>query len=243
MQKAAPSDPERPLAGSSWQEDDSDPIVPVSAVEHYSYCPRQCALIHLEQVFEENVFTVRGHLVHERVHSEDDAANRGVPTLRGLPLWSARLRLRGKADVVEMLPQGPYPVEYKSGRRRGVHADLQLCAQALCLEEMLGRHVPRGAVYYHASRTRHEVVLDERLRQQTEAVIAATRALLAGEVLPPPANDARCRNCSLHDACLPEVVAEPARLRGLQATLFSAEDGERALEGEDRDRPRANGGE
>ncbi len=103
-----------------WEE------VQISAIEHYSYCPRQCGLIHVEGVYEENVYTMRGSIAHERVHSGDDAANRGVPTLRAVPLWSERHGIRGRADAVEMRPDGPYPVEYKVGRRHGEHADLQL---------------------------------------------------------------------------------------------------------------------
>jgi CRISPR-associated exonuclease Cas4 len=198
--------------------------VPISAVEHYSYCPRQCGLIHVEQTYEENVFTMRGSLAHERVDSGDDAASRGVRVVRGIPLWSERLRLRGKADLVELRPEGPYPVEYKVGRRHGHHADLQLCAQALCLEEMLGVNVPRGAIFYHAVRRRHEVEIDVELRERTRAVIAAIHDLLARQELPPAPNDARCPNCSLLHACLPSVVGERARLRGLQGALFHAWD-------------------
>jgi CRISPR-associated exonuclease Cas4 len=121
--------------------------VPISAIEHYSYCPRQCALIHVEQVFEENVFTIRGRLAHERVEQGEETSASGVRVFRDVPLWSERLGLRGKADVVEMRPEGPYPVEYKVGKRHGAHADLQLCAQALCLEEMLASTVERGAIF------------------------------------------------------------------------------------------------
>lgn len=200
--------------------DDEHLEVPISAIEHYSYCPRQCALIHVEQTFEDNVFTIRGRLAHERVDSGDDKPARGVQVARGVPLWSERLGLRGKADLVELRPEGPYPVEYKVGRRRGPHADLQLCAQALCLEEMLGVPVPRGAVYYHAVRRRHEVVFDEPLRARTVAAVVAIREMLRAQQLPPAPNDARCPNCSLVQACLPRVVGEPVRLRGLQAALF-----------------------
>ncbi|MBI4321532.1 MAG: CRISPR-associated protein Cas4 [Chloroflexi bacterium] len=194
--------------------------VPISAIEHYSYCPRQCGLIHVEHTFEENVFTIRGRLAHERVDTGDDTVAEGLPLRRGLALWSERLGLRGKADLVELRAEGPYPVEYKVGRRKGRHADLQLCAQALCLEEMIGAAVPRGAVFYHATRRRHEVVFDEVLRQETEDVVKSIREMLQDERLPAPVNDARCPNCSLVDACLPGVVGEPARVRGLAGTLF-----------------------
>lgn len=200
---------------------DTDEIeVPISALEHYSYCPRQCGLIHIEQTFEENIFTVKGQLAHERVDAGDKEIARGVRVLRSVTLWSERYGLRGKADIVEMRKAGPYPVEYKVGQRRGRHADLQLCAQALCLEEMLGVPVARGAVFYHASRRRHEVDIDDELRDATVSAIAAIRRMLRTQQLPPAPNDARCPNCSLINACLPYVVAEPARLRGLQGALF-----------------------
>ena len=195
--------------------------VPISAIEHYSYCPRQCALIHVEQTYEENAFTVRGRLAHERVDAAEPTVERGVRTLRSIPLWSERLGLRGKADLVEMRPDGPYPVEHKVGRRRGHHADLQLCAQALCLEEMLQQPVRRGAIFYHAERRRHEIVFDERLRAETEAAVTAVRLMLRAQQLPGAPNDARCRECSLLDACLPGVVADSAHLRGIQGALFT----------------------
>lgn len=195
--------------------------VPISAIEHYSYCPRQCALIHVEQTFEENAFTVRGRLAHERVDAAEPSVERGIRTLRGIPLWSEQFGLRGKADVVELRADGPYPVEFKVGRRRGPHADLQLCAQALCLEEMLSQPVTRGAIYYHAERRRHEISFDEPLRARTLAAIEAVRAMLAEQYLPTAPNDARCRGCSLLDACLPGVVADTPHLRGLQGALFA----------------------
>ncbi len=194
--------------------------VPISALEHYGYCPRQCALIHVEQTYEENVFTMRGSLAHDRVDSGDDAANRGVPALRGIPLWSDKLGLRGRADAVEMREGGPYPVEYKIGRRRGIAADLQLCAQALCLEEMLGASVTKGAIFYHEVRKRHEVRIDEDLRGRTLKAIEEIREMLGAQRLPDAPNDARCKHCSLIDVCLPSVVGEPDRLRGLQGALW-----------------------
>jgi CRISPR-associated exonuclease Cas4 len=182
----------------------------------------QSALIHVEQTFEENVFTMRGRIAHERVDSGDASPSRGVRAVRAIPLWSARLGLRGKADLVELRTEGPYPVEYKVGRHHGQHAALQLCAQALCLEEMLGQPVPRGAVYYHETRNRHEVVFDEALRRTTEATVQAVRAMLQEQTLPPAPNDAHCPSCSLLEVCLPSVIAEHHRLRGLQGALFHA---------------------
>jgi CRISPR-associated exonuclease Cas4 len=196
--------------------------IAVSAIEHYSYCPRQCALIHVEQTFDENLFTLRGQFAHERVDSGEDRASRGLRSVRGIPIWSERLGLRGKADLVEFRPDGPYPVEYKVGRRHGRHADLQLCAQALCLEEMLGTAVLRGAIFYHEARRRHEVLIDGPLRERTVQAIDGIRSMLRAQALPRAPNDARCPNCSLLNACLPWVVGEPTRLRGLQSGLFRA---------------------
>ena len=201
-------------------EFDAEIEVPISAIEHYSYCPRQCALIHVEQIFDENQFTIRGQIAHERVDSGEDRSTRGVRGMRSIPLWSEWLGLRGRADLVEFHDEVPYPVEYKVGKRRSDHADLQLCAQALCLEEMLGATVPRGAVFHHAERRRYEVEFDARLRARTVEAVLAIREQLRQQVLPPAPNDARCPNCSLINACLPAVIGEPARMRGLQGALF-----------------------
>lgn len=181
----------------------------ISALQHHSYCPRQCALIHVEQVFDENLYTLRGRRAHERAHDPEGALEDGVRVERGLSLFSERLGLIGKADVVEFRPGGPpYPVEYKSGPRRGSrHDDIQLCAQAMCLEEMLGCGVPRGAVYHYASRRRREVTFDEALRSLTEQTVRDVRRLLATWILPPPVADARCPKCSLFDACMPFALS------------------------------------
>jgi len=201
-----------------------DPI-PISALEHYSYCPRQCALIHVEQTFDENIYTLRGELLHERVHEPDASIETGMRVERGLSLWSSKLGLVGKADVVEYHGDVPYPVEYKLGRRRDdPHAALQLCAQAMCLEEMTGRRVPRGAIYHHGSRRRREVVLDKALRSQVRVTAAAVRKLFSKQLVPPPLNDGRCRNCSLRDSCLPRATGEPERLAKQEHDLFANDD-------------------
>lgn len=207
-----------------------EPLVTISAIEHYAYCPRQCALIYVEQVFEDNAYTTRGQIVHERVHGAEDALTRsaeGVEIRRGLPLYSDRLGLIGRADLVEMRPEGPYPVEYKSGRVHRTPAELQLCAQALCLEEMYGLPTPRGAIYRAAARTRREVEFTVALRQRTVQVIRDVRELLLRAQAPPPAANPRlCPRCSLREVCLPDVVRESARLRGMQSALFRVYDGE-----------------
>ena len=128
-----------------WSDDD---LVMISAIEHYSYCPRQCGLIHVERIYDENVFTLRGRQAHERTHEPVSRTEDGARIERGLPLWSERLGLTGVGDVVEFQADGRvFPVEYKHGTNRSVHSHLQLCAQAFCLEEMLGVEVAWGAVY------------------------------------------------------------------------------------------------
>lgn len=206
----------------NWRDDE---LVLISALEHWSYCPRQCALIHLEQTYDENLFTLRGARVHLAAHEEHVAVEDGVRIARGMPLWSDRLGLIGKSDIVEWhggasRPR-PYPVEYKSGKRREWgHDALQLCAQALCLEEALGVPVPAGAIYHHASRRRREIVFTDQDREAVAEATVAVRAMLAGERLPAAPDDARCPNCSLFDACVPGIVANPARIRGFHAELF-----------------------
>jgi CRISPR-associated exonuclease Cas4 len=201
-------------------------LISLSALQHWSYCPRQCALIHIEQAFEENVHTMRGQAVHQRVDEPGFEERTGVQVERALPLWCERLNLIGKADVVEFLPDGtPYPVEYKHGRKREkLHDDLQLAAQALCLEEMTGKPVPRGAIYHHSSRRRREVSITETLRHQVEETVAAVRTLLESGVLPAPLNDARCRECSLKEICQPEAMAARGKIHAMRETLFEPED-------------------
>ena len=200
---------------------ENEPI-PISALNQYAYCPRRCALIHVEQSFEENIYTMRGNDLHERTDTpEESGCDNGIRVERALPLWSNRLGLIGKADVVEFHGETPYPVEYKSGRlHKYVNDDLQLCAQALCLEEMMGKEVPRGAIYHHGSRRRREVVLDQALRAKVEETIIAIRQMFAEEVIPPPVNDARCKHCSLLESCMPAVIAKQERASLLRHSLF-----------------------
>jgi len=202
----------------------ADPI-PLSALQHWSYCPRQCALIHIEQAFEENIHTLRGQAVHKRVDEPGFEEKTGVRIERALPVWSDRLGLSGKCDVVEFLPDGtPFPVEYKHGKKRQrLHDDLQLAAQALCLEEMTGKAVPKGAIYHHSSHRRREVAITPELRRKVEETVAAVRTLLDSGVLPPPVNDARCRECSLRDICQPEALAARAKVHALRDSLYQPE--------------------
>lgn len=204
-----------------------DPI-PLSALEHWSYCPRQCCLIHAEQAFAENIHTLRGQAIHARTDEPGvEAGYEGRRIARAVPLWCDRLGLVGKSDVVEFLPDGtPYPVEYKHGRKREKrHDDIQLAAQAMCLEEMTGKAVPFGAIFHASSRRRREVAITAELRQAVETCVAEVRAALRGLTLPPPLNDKRCRECSLAELCQPALLAERERRDRLVKTLFEA-DGE-----------------
>lgn len=204
-----------------------DDLIPLSALNQYSYCPRRCYLIHAEGEFADNVHTLRGSHEHERVDRERHEVSAGVRVEYGLPVWSRRLGLSGKCDAVEHHADGTvYPVEYKHGkRRRWVNDDMQLAAQAMCLEEMLGIAIPGGAIYHQQSRRRREVVIDDTLRQAVETAAREIRQLLAGGRLPPPVEDARrCPECSLRDICQPELARAAARLATLRAELFEPED-------------------
>lgn len=206
---------------------ETDPI-PLSALQHWAYCPRQCGLIHLEQAFEDNIHTARGQAVHHLVDEPGYEMKAGVKVERALPLWSDRLNLIGKADLVEFHPDGTvFPVEFKHGRKRQkVHDDIQLAAQALCLEEMLGRPVPQGAIYHASSHRRREVAITPELRRLVEETAAAIRAMLASGKLPPPVNDERCRECSLKDICQPEALGEKSRQARMAAKLYIVDDAE-----------------
>lgn len=205
-----------------------DPI-PLSALQHWAYCPRQCALIHVEQVFEENLFTQRGQALHKRVDDPGFELRDGLRVERALPLFCDRLGLVGKADVVEFLSDGtPYPVEYKHGsrhKRADIAAcdDVQLAAQALCLEEMFSRPVAEGALYYATSRRRRIVAVDDALRSRVAEIADAVRQLRSSAVMPPPLNDDHCRACSLLDRCQPEAVSAGAEGRALLTALFDPE--------------------
>ena len=206
-----------------------DPI-PLSALQHWCYCPRQFALIHIEQVFAENLFTERGQALHKRVDDPGFDVRDGLRVERALPLFCDRLGLVGKADIVEFSPDGtPSPVEYKHGsrhKRADIAAcdDLQLAAQALCLEEMFGRPVPEGALYYATSRRRRIVAVNADLRAKIEIALDAVRQLFLAKTLPPPLNDDHCRACSLRDLCQPEAVLHSPERSAALITLFQPED-------------------
>jgi CRISPR-associated exonuclease Cas4 len=201
-------------------------IVMISALEHYSYCRRQCALIHVERIFDENVFTLRGRHAHERVDEPNVRIENGVRMERALPLWSDRYGLSGRGDVIEFHADGRIvPVEFKHGEQRErIHDDLQLCAQALCLEEMAGRPVAEGAIYSIQTHRRRVVAFDAALRMQTFTAIEGVRALLSERgPLPPAPNDKRCPKCSLIDACVPATVVRAREARLTERLFVPAE--------------------
>lgn len=209
------------------EEPEADDPIMISALQHYSYCPRQCALIHLEQTFEENRHTLRGRAVHERVDQPEMQVGEGIRIEYALSLFSERLGLVGKADAVEIRPNGQlYPVEYKHGRKKAaIHDDVQLAAQAMCLEEMTGKKVPTGAIYHFSSRRRREVSISPELRKQVEEIVSAVRAMLAKGELPPPTDDPRkCQECSLREVCQPELGRASARMREEARMLYAPED-------------------
>jgi CRISPR-associated exonuclease Cas4 len=201
---------------------ETDPI-PLSALQHWAYCPRQCGLIHLEQAFADNIHTARGQAVHHLVDTPGYEIKSGVRVERALPLWSDRLGLIGKADLVEFHPDGTvFPVEFKHGaKRQKLHDDIQLAAQAMCLEDMLGRPVPKGAIFHATSHRRREVEITPALKQLVVETAEAIRAMLASGKLPPPVNDARCKECSLKDICQPEAIADRARQKQQQRDLYN----------------------
>lgn len=192
-----------------------DEPVLLSALQHWLFCPRQCALIHLERQWEENALTAEGRVAHEVVHATKAERRHGIKTIAGMPLSCERLRLAGVADLVELLEEDghtvPFPVEHKRGRPKAHRADeVQLCAQALCLEEMFAVSVPAGALFYGEHRRRLEVVFDAGLRTLTESVANEVRGMFASGRTPAAVYEsARCDRCSLIEICRPKALQQP----------------------------------
>jgi CRISPR-associated exonuclease Cas4 len=187
-------------------------LIPISALQHWAFCPRQCGLIHLEGLWEENRLTAQGRLLHEKAHEERTESRGRLRIERGLPLRSLSLGITGKADVVEFHQEAsawrPFPVEYKRGRPKMHDADrIQLCAQAVCLEEMLQTAIPFGALFYGAKRRREEVALGPQLRAKLQETVRQVRAMFTSGQTPPPSPAAHCRSCSLQARCLPKHTA------------------------------------
>jgi len=202
-------------------------LLPISALQHFAYCPRQFALIHIEQTWEENRFTAEGRLLHERVDAGAAETRGDLHIARSLRLVSHTMGLTGVADVVEfhrgddgVVLQGddghwrPRPVEYKRGRSKADDWDrLQLCAQALCLEEMLDFPVPEGAIFYGKPRRRERVIIDKTLRDKTRSLVRQMHALWLSGRTPPAEPGPKCNHCSLRDRCLPDSADALAYLK------------------------------
>lgn len=184
---------------------ESDYIM-LSALQHYQFCPRQCALIHIEQQWAENRFTAEGNILHEKVDSKKNERIGPIRIVRTLPICSHNYGLSGQADVVEFHDDGTvFPVEYKRGRPKKDHCDeVQLCAQAFCLEEMLTVDISSGALFYGQKKRRKEIVFNSDLRQWTQNIIAETHQLIRSGKTPPAQYDKRCDACSLLSLCLPK---------------------------------------
>jgi CRISPR-associated exonuclease Cas4 len=206
-----------------------DDTIPLSALNQYAYCPRRCYLIHVEGEFRDNVHTVSGTLEHERVDQQAGESKTGVRVEYGLPIWSEALGLSGRCDAVEFRADGTvYPVEHKHGKRRQwINDDLQLAAQALCLEEMTGKLVIKGAIFHQQSRRRREVVFGEDLKRAVRETVAQVRALLNKGICPPPlkgGDTRRCAECSLRAICEPELISADMSIRQLAETLFEPDE-------------------
>lgn len=200
-----------------YSEDD---LIPISALQHFLFCPRRCALVHLEQLWEENVFTAEGQNLHQKTHMIDTENRPGIRIVRGLRIHSYRLGLVGQADVVEFHQSDkgitlqeasglwqPFPVEYKRGvQKKRREYEIQLCAQAICIEEMLHTEVPSGALYYGKSHRRMEINLSAALRQKTETAAQQLHELFESRTTPTARYCKKCNSCSLYSYCMPKTT-------------------------------------
>ena len=193
--------------------DDFEPIM-LSALNHYIYCPRRCALVHIEQAWSENVFTAEGRIMHDKADSNKHEARGNVRIDYSVPLRSLRLGLIGKADVIEFHRQDdgtwrPFPVEYKRGKPKANNCDrVQLCAQTICLEEMLDVEIKEGALFYGQPRRREDVVFDKKLRTETEDIAQKVHELIAAGITPKPEYCKKCEKCSLLELCMPKTCGK-----------------------------------
>lgn len=211
-----------------------DELLMISALQHLLFCPRQCALIHIEQQWTENRYTAEGRIMHERVDEVGRESRGRIRTVFGLPLRSLRLGLSGRADAVEYHRQGddsaltpfwqPFPVEYKRGKPKKNDSDLvQLCAQAMCLEEMLACPVPEGAMYYGKPRRRMAVIFDDTLRKETTDAVRQLHELIESGRTPQARYEKKCDSCSLLSLCMPKVTGAHRSVRGYMAKVLALE--------------------
>lgn len=186
-------------------------LLPISALQHLLFCRRQCALIHLERVWVENRWTAEGRVLHQRAHAPKLERRPGIRTISGMQLRSLQLGLFGQADIVEFHDESVggciIPIEYKRGRRKKGDEDrVQLCAQAMCLEEMLSVHIPAGAIFYGATRQRLEVPFDSALRELVRTSAVDLHELIRSGVTPLARREKKCDRCSLLHLCMPDVL-------------------------------------
>lgn len=186
-----------------------DQLIPISALQHWLYCPRQYALIHLEQTWAENRFTAEGQVMHKNAHEGADETRNGIRITRGIHVGSTSIGITGVCDVVEFHPNGIIlPIEYKRGKPKSHRADeVQLCAQALCLEEMLQTNIPQGCLFYGQNRRRVDVQFGSELKEITLATVLKIRACITSALTPAAFYQARlCDNCSLLEICMPQSM-------------------------------------
>lgn len=213
-------------------------MIPLSALNQFLFCPRRAALIHVEGIFKDNHHTLRGDIVHEHADFAGYEVVKGTTLLRALPVWSERLGLSGKCDIVEAELRSPSsnmkfeisdlkslkPVEFKLGKRRQwENDDAQLCAQALCLEEMFNTSIPRGAVFHADSKRRREVEFTSELRLRTERSIAELHAMMDSGDVPAAEFKPACEECSLFDICLPKATCAESKTARLSKLLFQTD--------------------
>ncbi len=199
---------------------DEDDLLPLSALQHIIFCERQCALIHIEQLWVENLFTAQGRIMHERVDTCGKESRKDIRIEFAMPLRSLSLGLIGKADAIEFhrqkqaLPKWlPFPVEHKRGKPKKDNCDkVQLCAQALCLEEALQIDIPGGALFYGKNRRRQYVIFTPELRQQTKETARQLHDLIQAKITPAPIYSKKCESCSFKESCLPKTLAKKKRV-------------------------------
>jgi len=204
----------------------TEDLIQLSTLQHMVFCERQCALIHIEQTWQESGRTAEGRIMHERVHDESRESRGDIRIDYGVALRSLRLGLIGKADVVEFhrQPDGswqPFPVEYKRGKPKADDCDkVQLCAQAICLEEMLSVVIPAGALFYGQTRHRLDVVFGEALRRETEETARRAHDLIASGRTPMPVYEKRCESCSLLTECLPKTIQKRRSVKAYMTRIL-----------------------
>jgi len=190
-----------------------DDLIQLSALQHFVFCERQCALIHIEQLWNENLFTAEGRIMHDKVDTANKESRGSIRIEYGVPLRSFRLGLIGKADVVEFHKHGdkwiPFPVEYKRGKPKIDDCDkIQLCAQAICLEEMLNVEIQQGALFYGQTRRREDVIFGNKLRMETDETARRVHELIASGITPKAEYSKKCKNCSLLERCMPKTCGK-----------------------------------